>query len=58
MPIEAVLSLKPGDVLALNAPVEAADHPVRGRRPGDRARPGRSGGRRAVQITGPADRPR
>jgi flagellar motor switch protein FliM len=58
MPIEAVLSLKPGDVLALNAPVDAGITLFADAVPVHRARPGRSGGRRAVQITGPARLPR
>jgi flagellar motor switch protein FliM len=49
MPIERVLALCPGDVIALGAPADgvtlfAGDIPVR------RARPGRSGTRRAVQL--------
>jgi flagellar motor switch protein FliM len=54
LPIEAVLSLKPGDVLPLNAPVDAGITLYADAVPVHRARPGRSGGRRAVQITGPA----
>mgnify|MGYP001290588435 CR=1 FL=1 len=52
MPIEAVLALKEGDLLRLNAPAAAgitlyADHV-----PVHTGRPGRSGSRRAVQVTG------
>jgi flagellar motor switch protein FliM len=54
LPIEAVLALKPGDVLHLQAPADAGVTLYADKVPVHRARPGRSGSRRAVQITGPA----
>jgi flagellar motor switch protein FliM len=54
MPIEAVLALKPGDVLPLQAPAEAGVTLYADKVPVHRAKPGRSGARRAVQVTGPA----
>jgi flagellar motor switch protein FliM len=58
LPIEAVLALRPGDVLPLNAPVDAGITLYAEAVAVHKARPGRSGGRRAVQITGPAGGPR
>lgn len=58
MSVDDVLALKPGDVVKLGAvagsevTLFAEDVPVH------RARPGRSGNRRAVQILAPAERPR
>jgi flagellar motor switch protein FliM len=55
MPVHEVLQLKPGDVVKLGAAagsevtLYAEDVPVHV------ARPGRSGGRRAVQVLGPAE---
>jgi flagellar motor switch protein FliM len=54
LPIEAVLALKPGDVLPLHAPAEGGVTLYADKVPVHRARPGRSGARRAVQISGPA----
>lgn len=54
LPIEAVLALKPGDVLHLQAPADAGVTLYADKVPVHRAKPGRSGSRRAVQITGPA----
>jgi flagellar motor switch protein FliM len=54
LPIEAVLALEPGDVLKLEAPAEGGVTLYADKVPVHRARPGRSGARRAVQITGPA----
>jgi flagellar motor switch protein FliM len=54
LPIEAVLALKPGDVLSLQAPADGGVTLYADKVPVHRARPGRSGSRRAVQITGPA----
>jgi flagellar motor switch protein FliM len=53
LPIEVVLALKPGDVLPLNAPADGGVTLYADRVAVHRARPGRSGGRRAVQITAP-----
>ena len=54
LPIEAVLALRPGDVLNLQAPAEGGVTLYADKVPVHKARPGRSGSRRAVQITGPA----
>jgi flagellar motor switch protein FliM len=54
LPIEAVLALKPGDVLSLQAPADGGVTLYADKVPVHRATPGRSGSRRAVQITGPA----
>ena len=54
MPIEAVLALKAGDLLRLNAPAAAGVTLYADKVPVHGARPGRSGSRRAVQITGRA----
>jgi flagellar motor switch protein FliM len=51
LPIEQVLALKPGDVLSLGAPAEAGITLFADKVPVHRAKPGRSGSRRAVQIT-------
>ena len=53
LPIEAVLALKPGDVLSLQAPADGGVTLYADKVPVHRAKPGRSGSRRAVQITGP-----
>jgi flagellar motor switch protein FliM len=50
MPIESVLALKAGDVLKLNAPAEAGVTLFADKVPVHRAKPGRSGARRAVQV--------
>jgi flagellar motor switch protein FliM len=50
MPIESVLALKPGDMLKLNSPAEAGVTVFADKVPVHRAKPGRSGARRAVQI--------
>ncbi len=54
LPIEQVLALQPGDVLSRGAPAEAGVTLYADKVPVHRAKPGRSGARRAVQITGPA----
>jgi flagellar motor switch protein FliM len=51
LPIEQVLALQPGDVLSLGAPAEAGVTLYADKVPVHRAKPGRSGSRRAVQIT-------
>ena len=53
LPIEAVLALKPGDVLSLQAPADGGVTLYADKVPVHRAKPGRGGSRRAVQITGP-----
>jgi flagellar motor switch protein FliM len=52
MPIEAVLALKEGDLLRLNAPASSGITLFADKVPVHTGRPGRSGSRRAVQITG------
>jgi flagellar motor switch protein FliM len=52
MPIEAVLALKAGDLLRLNAPASAGITLFADKVPVKKAKPGRSGSRRAVQVTG------
>jgi flagellar motor switch protein FliM len=54
LPIEAVLALEPGDVLHLHSPADAGVTLYADKVPVHRAKPGRSGSRRAVQISGPA----
>jgi flagellar motor switch protein FliM len=56
LPIEQVLGLVPGDVLRLDAPASGGVTLFADEVPVQRARPGRSGGRRAVQIIEPARR--
>jgi flagellar motor switch protein FliM len=51
MPIEQVLALQPGDVLRLDARADDGVTLFAGAVPMHRAMPGRSGGRRAVQVT-------
>jgi flagellar motor switch protein FliM len=51
LPIEQVLALRPGDVLRLGAPAEAGVTLYADKVPVHRAKPGRSGSRRAVQVT-------
>ena len=53
LPIEAVLSLRPGDVLSLQAPADGGVTLYADKVPVHHARPGRSGARRAVQVSGP-----
>ena len=50
LPIEQVLALQPGDVLSLGAPAEAGVTLFADKVPVHRAKPGRSGSRRAVQV--------
>jgi flagellar motor switch protein FliM len=50
MPIESVLALKPGDMVKLSSPAEAGVTVFADKVPVHRAKPGRSGARRAVQI--------
>jgi flagellar motor switch protein FliM len=50
MAIEEVLALKPGDVLRLGAPAEAGITLFADKVPVHRAKPGRSGSRRAAQV--------
>jgi flagellar motor switch protein FliM len=57
LPIEQVLALQPGDVLRLDAPAEAGVTLFADKVPVHRAKPGRSGSRRAVQITERVARP-
>ena len=52
MPIEAVLALKEGDLLRLNAPAAGGITLFADKIPVHTGRPGRSGSRRAVQVTG------
>ena len=52
MPIEAVLALKEGDLLRLNAPAAGGITLYADKVPVHTGRPGRSGSRRAVQVTG------
>jgi flagellar motor switch protein FliM len=52
LPIETVLALKSGDVLPLRAPAGGGVTIYAENVPVHRGRPGRSGGRRAVQVTG------
>src|SRR3954449_12751245 len=53
LPIETVLALKEGDLLRLNAPAAAGITLYADKVPVHTGRPGRSGSRRAVQVTGP-----
>ena len=53
LPIEHVLALQPGDVLKLDARADEGVTLFAGAVPVHKALPGRSGGRRAVQITAP-----
>jgi flagellar motor switch protein FliM len=57
LPIEQVLALQPGDVLALGAPAEGGVTLYADKVPVHRAKPGRSGSRRAVQIVERVRRP-
>jgi flagellar motor switch protein FliM len=50
LPIEQVLALQAGDVLRLNAPADGGVTLYADNVPVHRAQPGRSGGRRAVQV--------
>ena len=56
LPIEQVLALQPGDVLRLDARADDGVTLFAGAVPVHRALPGRSGGRRAVQVTDAAGR--
>jgi flagellar motor switch protein FliM len=58
LPIEQVLALKPGDVLSLGSPAEGGVTLFADKVPVHRAKPGRSGSRRAVQIVERVARPR
>jgi flagellar motor switch protein FliM len=51
LPIEQVLARAPGDVLRLDARAEDGVTLFAGAVPTHRAQPGRSGGRRAIQVT-------
>jgi flagellar motor switch protein FliM len=53
MAIDEVLALQPGDLVRLGAPAEAGVGIYAEDVPIHRAQPGRSGTRRAVQVTGP-----
>ena len=53
VPIEQVLALRPGDVLKLDARADDGVTLYAGAVPVHKALPGRSGGRRAIQVTGP-----
>jgi flagellar motor switch protein FliM len=57
LPIEQVLALQPGDVLRLDAPADAGVTLFADKVPVHRAKPGRSGSRRAVQVTERVGRP-
>jgi flagellar motor switch protein FliM len=52
MPIEAVLALREGDLLRLNAPASGGVTLYADKVPVQIGKPGRSGSRRAVQVTG------
>jgi flagellar motor switch protein FliM len=52
LPIEQVLALQAGDILRLDAPAEAGVTLFADKVPVHTAKPGRSGSRRAVQVTG------
>jgi flagellar motor switch protein FliM len=52
MPIEAVLGLREGDLLRLNSPASGGITLYADKVPVRVAKPGRSGSRRAVQVTG------
>jgi flagellar motor switch protein FliM len=55
MSVEDVLALRPGDVITLNGQVSSGVTIFADQVPVHHARPGRSGSKRAVQITGPAE---
>jgi flagellar motor switch protein FliM len=55
MSVEDVLALRPGDMLKLNGQVSNGVRLFADQVPVHRARPGRSGSKRAVQITGPVE---
>jgi flagellar motor switch protein FliM len=57
LPIEQVLALQAGDILRLDAPAEAGVTLYADKVPVHRAKPGRSGSRRAVQVTDRVGRP-
>jgi flagellar motor switch protein FliM len=57
LPIEQVLALQPGDILRLDAPADAGVTLYADKVPVHRAKPGRSGSRRAVQVTERVGRP-
>jgi flagellar motor switch protein FliM len=52
MPIEAVLALRPGDLMPLQAPTTSGITLYADKVPVHTAKPGRSGSRRAVQVSG------
>jgi flagellar motor switch protein FliM len=54
LPIEAVLGLRDGDLLRLNAPAAGGITLYADKVPVHTARPGRNGSRRAVQVSGRA----
>jgi flagellar motor switch protein FliM len=58
LPIESVLALKEGDLLRLNAPAAGGITLYADKVPVHTGRPGRSGSRRAVQVTGPIGGPK
>jgi flagellar motor switch protein FliM len=58
LPIEDVLALQPGDVLRLDAPADGGVTLFADKVPVHLAKPGRSGSRRAVQVTDRVRRPR
>src|SRR3954468_18077360 len=57
LPIEQVLALQAGDILRLRAPAEAGVTLYADKVPVHKAKPGRSGSRRAVQVTDRVGRP-
>jgi flagellar motor switch protein FliM len=52
MPIEAVLALRPGDLMPLHSPTTSGITLYADKVPVHTAKPGRSGSRRAVQVSG------
>ncbi|HEX8102151.1 MAG TPA: FliM/FliN family flagellar motor switch protein, partial [Solirubrobacteraceae bacterium] len=56
LPIDQVLSMQPGDLIALNRHAGAGVTLFVGDTALERGRPGRSGARRAVQVLGPGER--
>jgi len=57
LPIEQVLALQAGDILRLDAPAESGVTLYADKVPVHHAKPGRSGSRRAVQVTDRVGRP-
>jgi flagellar motor switch protein FliM len=55
MSVDEVLALRPGDVLTLSGQVSDGATVYADQVPVHRGRPGRSGSKRAIQVTGPAE---